>query len=70
MPTVRQAQVTYEITKAEIEELIRQHFRAPHMTSINWDIVGPGKVRSASITVIQYELPDMSDSKSLGRSSD
>ncbi len=70
MPTVRQAQVTYEITKAEIEELIRQHFKAPRMTSINWDIVGPGKVRSASITVIQYELPDIPGQGRLPPSSD
>ncbi len=56
MPKVRYAQVTYEVSRSEIEALIRQHFQAPAITSITWDIVGPGKVRSASITVSQTEL--------------
>ncbi|MCZ2112256.1 MAG: hypothetical protein LC131_00180 [Anaerolineae bacterium] len=56
MPKVRHVQVTYELSKAEIEELIRQHFQAIPLTPVTWDIAGSGKVRSASITVSQTEL--------------
>lgn len=56
MPKLRHVQVVYEISKVEIEALIRQYFQAEPLTSITWDITNQGKVRGATITMNQVEL--------------
>lgn len=55
---IRQVQVTYELTKSDIEALICQHFKAPKFTSVTWDITSQGKVRGATITLNQIELAE------------
>lgn len=51
----RSTRVTYDLTKPEIEALIKEHYAAMD-GSINWDITANGKVRGASLTVFRTEI--------------
>lgn len=49
------SKVTYEMTRAEIEAILKKHLAALD-GSVTWDVQSNGKVRGASITVLRREI--------------
>ena len=54
-PSAFSAEVKYELTREEIEELIRTHTGLAD-GAVEWDISNRGKVRGATIKVSRTEI--------------
>lgn len=54
-PSVFSAEIKYELTKAELEDMIRKHSGLLD-GAVEWDISNTGKIRGATIKVIRTEI--------------